>query len=104
MKLGDYIEIKEVYSEYDAKLNEVEVVQWIPLGKCIIVPNTSAKITKTNDGEEYIYSYEVIMKKPKSIIPSENKEVHIIKEDGTIDTICRVKGFVTMRNWLKIWL
>ena len=109
MRLSDNIELKQVHTEYDNRLNEVEVVEWLPLGKCIITPNTAARLTRGNDGKEYVYSYEIIMKIPKNlfgqrVIPKENDEVHIVKEDGSIDKVCKVSGFVTMRSWLKIWV
>lgn len=103
MRLGDKIEILVVSSGYDENLDPVETREWISLGKCVINPNTSAAKTKANDGEEYIYSYLIIMKKA-GIIPKEGDVVHIQKEDGTIDKECRVSGFVTLRNWVKIWV
>ena len=44
------------------------------------------------------------MRKPKTNIPKENDMIHFVKKDGTIDKICRVSGFVTLRNWMKIWV
>lgn len=104
MNLSDRIELKIVSFGLDENLNEIETVSWVTLGKCLITPNTAARLTKGNDGKDYIYSYEVIMRKPKSDIPRENDIIHIVKKDGTIDKECRVQGFVTLRNWLKIWV
>lgn len=105
MRLDDSIEILVVNSGYDDNLDPVETQEWVSLGKCIITPNTSAKKIKTNDGEEYIYSYLMVMRIPKSkIIPKDNDIIHIIKKDGTIDKECKVSGFVTLRNWVKIWV
>lgn len=103
MRLGDKIEVLVVNSGYDDNLDAIETQNWVSLGKCIITPNTSAAKTKTNDGQEYIYSYLIIMKKA-SIIPKEGDVIHIQKEDGTIDKECKVNGFVTLRNWVKIWV
>lgn len=106
MRLNDRIELKQVHLEFDSKLNEVEVESWVSIGKCAIMPNTAAKMTKGNDGKEYLYAYEVIMKKPKQDenLPRENSEIRLTKSDGTVDKVCRVRGFVTLRNWLKIWV
>lgn len=103
MRLDDNIEVLVVTSGYDENLDPVETREWVSLGKCIITPNTSAARTKTNDGQEYIYSYLILMRKA-SIIPKENDLIHIRKKDGTIDKECRISGFVTLRNWVKIWV
>lgn len=105
MNLSDSIELQEVISDFDENLNEIEVKEWILLGKCHIMPNTSARLTKTNDGKGYVYAYEILMHKPKKqVFPKENDLVRIKKKDGTIDKECRVIGFVTMRYWLKLWV
>lgn len=111
MKLSDTIELKKVEVTTDDKLNEIETIKWVSLGKCVIMPNTSARQTRGNDGTTYIYSCEILFKKAKSyyysaveLVPKENDEVHIVKSDGTIDKVCRVSGFVTMGNWVKIWV
>lgn len=104
MNLSDKIQLETNVVFVNEKLNEVNITKWIDLGKCLIMPNTSAAKIKGNDGKDFIYSYEVIMRKPKEYIPKENDMVHIIKKDRTIDKICRVSGFVTLKNWLKIWV
>lgn len=109
MKLSDRIRLKLINTKYDERLNEVENIDWIDLGKCMIMPNTAAKITRGNDGKEYLYSYEIMMKIPKDlfghkIVPKEGDDIHIIKGDGTIDKTCKVVGFVTLRNWVKLWV
>lgn len=93
-------------SEFDEDLNPVEYTEWQMEYKCKILPNTSARKIKGNDGADYVYSYEVFMRKPKqaAFIPRENSIVHITKKDGTIDRDCRCIGFVTLRNWLKLWV
>lgn len=79
---------------------------WTDLGKCVITPNSSAAKTRGNDGRDYIYAYEVYMRKPKdtSLIPRDNDIVRIRKSDGSVDKECRVAGFATLRNWVKLWL
>lgn len=92
--------------EYDDELNPVERNEWTQLFKCKILPNSSASKVTGNDGIDYSYSYEVFMRKPKQLafLPRENDFVHIRKKDGTIDKECRCIGFVTLRNWVKLWL
>lgn len=104
MNLSDKIELGVSETSIDENLNEVSQLNWIDLGKCLITPNSSASRTIGNDGKEYIYSYEIIMRKPKTNIPKENDMIHFVKKDGTIDKTCRVSGFVTLRNWMKIWV
>lgn len=104
MNLSDIIELGTPIASQDQNLNEVSTISWTSLGKCLITPNSAASKTRSNDGKDYIYSYEIIMRKPKNTIPKENQIIHIVKKDGTIDETCRVKGFVTLRNWLKIWV
>jgi hypothetical protein len=103
MRLEDDITLLTVTKTTDADLNEIETTLSQSLGKCIICPNTSARLTSSEDGQQYIYSYLLIMRKP-SVIPTENSRIHIKKKDGTVDKDCTVKGFVTLRNWLKIWV
>lgn len=109
MRLSDNIRLKIVNTKYDDRLNEVETIEWLDLGKCIIMPNSAAKITRGNDGKEFLYSYEIMMKIPKDLfghklVPKEGNDVHIVKADGTIDKICKIVGFVTLRDWIKIWV
>lgn len=104
MNLSDKIELEVNYTFLNENLNEVCLTEWVNLGKCLIMPNNAASKMKGNDGKEYIYSYEIVMRKPKSNLPKENDRIHIMKKDGTIDTICQVKGFVTLRNWMKLWV
>lgn len=111
MNLSDTIELKKAEIITDEMLNEVETTKWVSLGKCIIMPNTSAKHIRGNDGSIFIYSYEILFKKAKSyyystleLIPRANDEIHIVKADGSIDQVCKVSGFVTMGNWVKVWV
>ena len=104
MNLSDKIQFKTTYTYLNENLNEVSNTEWVDLGKCLIMPNTSASKTKGNDGKEYIYSYEILLRKPKNYLPKENDIIRIIKKDGSIDKECRVNGFVTLRTWLKLWV
>lgn len=119
MVLDDKLYTFQELIELDDDLNEVETQVFDPatgqltdggawnfLGKCKIMPNTAANVVKLNDGTTYIYSYEIVLRKPKDIalIPMEDKLVRFVKKDATIDTQARVKGFVTLKQWLKIWV
>lgn len=106
MRLEDRIELQKRQLAYNETLDALEQIEWVPLGKCVIVQNSSAKKIKGNDGELYTYSYIVYLRKPKDInnIPRENDIVHIMKKDGTIDERKKVAGFRTLRNWLELWL
>ena len=106
MQLSDSIKILVVESGFDDNLDPVNITQWIDLGRCIIVQNTSAQKTTLANGTEYIYTYQIFMRKPVDInlIQRESETIRITKKDGTIDKECNVAGFVTLRNWLKIWV
>lgn len=104
MNLSDTIELGIPTVAQDMELNEVSTMDWAMLGKCLVTPNSAANKVKGNDGKDYVYSYEVIMRKPKNIVPRENQMIHIVKKDKTVDKTLRVIGFVTLRNWLKIWV
>lgn len=106
MNLSDRIQLIKCNVTQDAQLNPIEVKTLVELGKCAIVKNSSAATIKGNDGNAYNYSYVVYMRKPKDVmmIPCKDDIVHISKKDGTIDSEHRVVDFVTLKNWLKIWL
>lgn len=94
---------------FDENMNPMEPYgEFFPFGKCFISFNSSAMKVRLNDGQEYVYSYYVIMPLKKSnyhMIPREGDKVRIRKADGTIDRIMEVKGFVTYKKrYLKIWL
>lgn len=95
---------------YDEDGNPVEATatRFLEFGKCLIYPNTSAKLVRLNDGQRYAYSYEVIAPLSKDkykILPREGDKVMIIKKDGTINKVMEVKGFTTYkRRYLKLWL
>lgn len=93
-------------AEFDDDLNPVEWRTWQQEFKCKILPNTSARKVTGTDGADYVYSYEVFLRKPRqaAFIPRENDTVHLTKKDGTINRDMRCIGFVTLRSWLKIWV
>lgn len=105
MRLSDDIELMVVTSGVDENLDPIEITEWVELGKCAIVQNSSARKIALNDGMEYVYGYEVFYRKKKDMpIPKEGDTIHLTKEDRTIDKDCKVAGFATMRNWVKIWV
>lgn len=106
MNLSDRIRVTLVASATDEDLNPIEHTEQQQEFKCKIIPNSSAKKVTGNDGLDYVYSYEVYMRMPKdkNLIPRENQVVHITKKDGTIDCDSRCIGFVTLRNWVRLWL
>ena len=97
---------------YDENGNEVVPKKiWLVFGKeknAIISPNSRANKVSLNDGKDFVYSYEVIVKLKKQyypFIPKEGSRVWLHKADGTIDKDMEVKGFVTLKQrYLKLWL
>ena len=106
MNLSDIIRVTLVANATDEDLNPIEHTEQQQEFKCKIIPNSSAKKVTGNDGLDYVYSHEVYMRMPKdkNFIPRENQVVHITKKDGTIDCDSRCIGFVTLRNWVRLWL
>ena len=96
--------------KYDEDGNPIEATatRFLDFGKCIIYPNTSAKLIGLNDGQKYVYSYEVIAplsKQKYKLLPCEGDKVMITKKDGTINKTMEVKGFTTYKKrYLKLWL
>ena len=105
MVLNDDISLLVVTTEIDENLDAIEVSEWVYLGKCSIVQNSSARRIALKDGMEYTYSYEIYLRNKKGLkITKDGDTIHITKKDGTIDKDCIVTGFVTLRNWVKIWV
>lgn len=100
----------ELQGGYDEDGNPIEAtdVIYLDFGKCIILPNTSARTVTLVDGSTYVYSYEVyspLNAKKYKMLPKEGDKVWITKKDETIDKVVEVKGFVTYKKrYLKIWL
>ena len=97
---------------YDENGNEVVPEKiWLVFGKeknAIISPNSRANKVSLNDGKDFVYSYEVVVKLKKQyypFIPKEGSRVWLHKADGTINKDMEVKGFVTLKQrYLKLWL
>lgn len=113
MNYTDTLEIQSTLpGGYDSEGNPVEgLSKWMSFGKeknAIILPNEKASKVTLKDGKEYVYSYVIIARMKKELIPfipREGKKVHIRKSDGTIDKVMEVKGFVTLKSRnLKIWV
>lgn len=104
------VEHENAGSGYDEDGNPIEATaaRFIDFGKCLIFPNTSAKLVGLNDGQQYAYSYEIIAplsKRKYNMLPHEGDMVMITKKDGTINKEMEVKGFTTYkRRYLKLWL
>ena len=111
MNFEDLLKVKSVIEDgFDEDGNPVDSTEgdWQTFGKCIILPNTSARLINLADGQQYVYTYEIyapLSKKKYPLIPKEGSKVWITKKDGTIDKEMEVKGFNTYkRRYLKIWL
>lgn len=110
MNFEDTLEVLNVTEGgFDEELNPIEPVEeWKAFPKCFISFNSAAQKVRLNDGQEYIYSYYVLVPLSKKIypdIPMEGDRVRIRKKDGTINAELEVKGFVTYKQrYLKIWL
>ncbi len=97
---------------YDEKGNPLEPMQeWVAFGKqknAAIFPNSRANKIILADGQDFIYSYEVVAKLKRSLyhlLPKEGDHIWIAKADGTIDKEMEVKGFVTLKQrYLRLWL
>lgn len=98
--------------EYDEEGNALKPEQtWVIFGKeknAVIFPNSKANKVSLNDGKDFVYSFEVIIKLKKqlySLLPKEGTRVWLHKSDGSIDKDMEVKGFVTLKQrYLKLWL
>jgi len=110
MTLEDSIQVLRITGGgVDEDFHPIEPTEeWIDYAKCFISFNSQAQKIRLNDGEEYVYSYYVILtlnRERYADIPKEGDKVRIQKADGTIDKVLEVKGFVTYKKrYLKIWL
>ena len=95
---------------FDEDGNSIEPIDciFIDFGKCVILPNSQAKIITLSDGQRYVYSQEIyapLSKAKYPLIPHEGDKVWVTKKDGTIDKGMEVKGFVTYKKrYLRLWL
>lgn len=100
----------DLQDEFDEEGNAVDAkeMRFLDFGKCVILPNTSARSVTLLDGKQYVYSYELIAplsKKKYNLLPKEGDMVWITKKDATVDKQMEVKGFVTYKKrYLKLWL
>lgn len=77
----------------------------IDLGKCNIHGNPAAKKVPSADGEDYIYSYQVVIETIPSIFPKLGDKVRITKSDGSISGLeMTVVGFGTMKGKASVLL
>ena len=111
MNFEDILKVKGTPQEgFDEDGNPIEQPEgeWQTFGKCVILPNSQAKIITLADGQQYVYSLEIyapLSKAKYPLIPKEGEKVWITKNDGTIDKEMEVKGFVTLKKrYLRIWL
>jgi hypothetical protein len=105
MVLNDEIKLLVATTVEDENLDTIEVHEWVTLGRCAIIQNSSARRIALNDGQEYAYSYEVFFRNKNGLrIPKEGDTIHLTKKDGTIYKDCKVTGFVTLKNWVKLWV
>lgn len=110
MTFEDRLEVlQQVENGVDEDFNPIPPTEeWIEFPKCFISFNSAAQKVRLNDGQEYTYSYYVIVPLNKNcypLVPKEGGRVRIRKSDGTIDKVMEVKGFVTYKKrYLKIWL
>lgn len=102
MWYNDKIELYVVSSEagHDENFNPV-IPEKVPvdLGWCKIHGNPTAKKIKSADGEDYVYSYQVVIETIPSIFPKLGDKVRITKSDGSISSLeMTVVGFGTMKG------
>lgn len=112
MRFGDKLEVLiTTEGGVDEDLNPIDLTEeWKEFGKCIIMPNSSAQSVSLADGKEYIYQYQIYAPLKSAhykegLIPTEGMKIHFTKEDGTIDKVAFVQGFLTLRKrYVKLWV
>lgn len=71
----------------------------VDLGRCKIHGNPAARKVQSADGEDYVYSYQVVIETIPSIFPKLGDKVRITKSDGSISGLeMTVAGFGTMKG------
>lgn len=68
MRLDDVIFLHKTSFGYDDNMNVTETEEILNVGKCKVLPNTSAGQIKCNDGQIYQYSYTIILRNPNTFI------------------------------------
>ena len=77
----------------------------VDLGWCKIHGNPTAKKIQSADGDDYIYSYQVVIDPIPSTFPKLGDKVRITKSDGSISGLeMVVAGFGTMKGKASILL
>jgi len=77
----------------------------VDLGWCKIHGNPTAKKVRSADGEDYVYSYQIVIEAIPSIFPKLGDKVRITKSDGSIsDLEMTVVGFGTMKGKASVLL
>lgn len=91
---------------YDDDFNPVKADEnWVDLGACKIHGNRAAKIIRSVDGKDYVYTYQVVITSVISVIPKVGDRVRISKSDGTISNVeMKVEGFGTVKRKSYIFL
>lgn len=103
-KIELYVNSTEV--GHDENFNPV-ISEKVPvdLGRCKIHGNSTAKKVQSADGEDYIYSYQVVIETIPSIFPKLGDKVRITKSDGSISGLeMTVVGFGTMKGKASVLL
>ena len=105
MRFDDKIFLKLITESEDEEGYVVETEEWLDLGKCIIFPNSQAIREVSEDMQQRVYSYTVVMRKPKLHIPKEGDWINLKSKDGAIDSELQVKGIdILGGRYLKIWV
>ena len=103
-KIELYVNSTEV--GHDENFNPV-ISEKVPvdLGRWKIHGNPTAKKVQSADGEDYIYSYQVVIETIPSIFPKLGDKVRITKSDGSISGLeMTVVGFGTMKGKVSVLL
>lgn len=108
MWYNDKIELytKVASGGHDANFNPInpETVL-VDLGRCKIHGNPTAKKINSADGEDRVYSYQVVIETIPSIFPKLGDKVRITKSDGSISGVTMtVNGFGTMKGKASVLL
>lgn len=77
----------------------------VDLGWCKIHGNPTARKVESTDGNDYVYSYQVVIETIPPIFPKLGDKVRITKSDGSISgLVMTVVGFGTMKGKASILL
>lgn len=105
MRFNDKIYLQRITTEKNENLDTIEVVSWSDPWKCNVLPNTKSQTVHGNDGVDYVYAFEIMLRKPQDLYPKEGDMVRIVKKDGSVDATKRVLGHVILKGFLlKLWV